>query len=332
MRMTQTAPFARTTPDRPPFDAELVPVLQAFRSTIPWLTAETLAEVRELSTTGLPGRPLPDFTAGGKVRVAERTVPGPDGELGLTVLTPATGTGPWPLLYHIHGGGIVSGNRFSALDELLPYVAEGRAVVTSIEYRLAPEHPHPAPIEDCYAGLRWVADHADQLKIDAGHIIAIGFSGGGNLAAALALLTRDRGGPALTHQILGCPMLDDRLHTHSAQMLDREGVWDRHENLWAWTALLGDRRGAADVSPYAAPARATDLSGLPRTFIDVGSVEGFRDEAVLYAQRLSEAGVSVDLHVWGGGFHGFDIGIRQPAITQASLAVRDEFIRRALER
>ncbi|MGW4533687.1 alpha/beta hydrolase [Nocardia sp. NPDC004340] len=330
--MTQTTPFTGSIPARPPFDAELAPVLQAFRSGIPWLTGDTLADVRELSTTGLPGRPAPDLTVGGKVRVDERMIPGSDQELNLTVLTPATGTGPWPLLYYIHGGGVVSGNRYSALDEMLPYVAEGSAVVASIEYRLAPEYPHPTPVEDCYAGLRWAAENANLLRIDADHIIAIGFSGGGNLAAGVALMARDLDFPALTHQILGCPMLDDRLQTHSAQMLDREGVWDRNENLWAWTALLGDRRGTDDVSPYAAPARAEDLTGLPRTYIDVGSVEGFRDEAVDYAQRLSQAGVNVDLHVWGGGFHGFDIGIRQPAVTQASLAVRDEFIRRALER
>ncbi|WP_229874082.1 alpha/beta hydrolase [Amycolatopsis deserti] len=266
------------------------------------------------------------------MRVDERTIPGPAGELELTVLTPAAGSGPWPLLHYIHGGGIVAGTRHSALSEMVPYVAGGSAVVASIEYRLAPEHPHPAPVEDCYAGLCWAAENADLLRIDPGHIIAIGFSGGGNLAAGVALLARDRGFPALSHQILGCPMLDDRLRTHSAQMLDREGLWDRNENLWAWTALLGDRRGTDDVSPYAAPARAENLAGLPRTFIDVGSVEGFRDEAIDYAQRLSQAGVNVDLHVWGGGFHGFDIGISQPAISQASRAVRDEFIRRALER
>ncbi len=329
--MTETIPFT-STPIRPPFDAELIPVLQAFGATIPRVSAETLQDVRDLVANGLPGRPAPDFTAGGRVRVDERTIPGPEQDLTLTVLTPETATGPWPLMYYIHGGGVVTGNRFSALDEMLTYVAEGRAVVASIEYRLAPENPHPAPITDCYAGLRWAAENADLLNIDSGHIIVIGFSGGGNLAAGVALLARDRGFPTLTHQILGCPMLDDRVATHSAQMLDGEGVWDRNENLWAWTALLGDSRGTDEVSPYAAPARAQNLSGLPRTFIDVGSVEGFRDEAIDYAQRLSQAGVSVDLHMWGGGFHGFDIGIRQPAISQASLEVRDEFIRRALER
>ena len=330
--MTHTTPFTGATPARPRFDAELVPVLQAFRSTVPWLTADSLDQVRALSSTGLPGQPMPDLTAGGTIRVDEQTISGPERELELTVLTPAAGPGPWPLLYYIHGGGIVAGNRHSALSEMLPYIAEDKAVLVSVEYRLAPEHPHPAPVEDCYAGLCWSAENAAELNIDPGHIIAIGFSGGGNLTAAVALLARDRGFPALTHQILGCPMLDDRLQTHSAQMLDREGAWDRNENLWAWTALLGDRRGTAEVSPYAAPARAENLADLPRTFIDVGSAESFRDEAIDYAKRLSQAGVNVDLHMWGGGFHGFDIGISQPAVSQASLTARDEFIRRALER
>ena len=110
--------------------------------------------------------------------------------------------------------------------------------------------------------------------------------------------------------MLICPMLDDRFQTHSSRMLDEEGCWDRNDNLYGWTALLGDRRGGPDVSPYAAPARAEDLVGLPRTYIDVGSVDTFRDEALTYAGRLSEAGVLVDLHMWGGAFHGFDAWAR----------------------
>ncbi|NEW27070.1 alpha/beta hydrolase [Nocardia cyriacigeorgica] len=331
--MTLTTPFTSSIPVRPSYDPELVPVLQAMRSVLPRLSSDTLEEVRKLSVKdGFPGRPSPDLTAGGKVRVDERTIPGPAQEMNLIVLTPTVGTGPWPLLYCVHGGGMVAGDRYFALDEVLPYVEEGKAVVASIEYRLAPEHPHPAPVEDCYAGLCWVAQNADLLGIDPDHIIAMGFSAGGGLVAAIALMARDKGFPALSHQILGCPMLDDRLRTQSAQMLDGEGVFDRNENLFGWTALLGDRRGTDEVSPYAAPARAQDLSGLPRTYIDVGSVEGFRDEAIDFAQRLSQAGVSVDLHMWGGGFHGFDIGVRQPAICQTSIAVRDAFIRRALER
>ncbi|GAB3487101.1 hypothetical protein GCM10027440_32490 [Nocardiopsis coralliicola] len=128
-----------------------------------------------------------------------------------------------------------------------------------------------------------------------------------------------------------CPMLDDRLQTHSSRMLDNEGTWDRNDNLFGWTALLGDRRGGPDVSPYAAPARADDLAGLPRTYIDCGATESFRDEATLYATRLSQAGVPVDFHLWGGGFHGFESAGAHAPVARASIAVRDEFFRRAIE-
>ncbi|WP_237755289.1 alpha/beta hydrolase [Nocardia nova] len=126
-------------------------------------------------------------------------------------------------------------------------------------------------------------------------------------------------------------MLDDRFETHSSTMLDDDGLWDRNSSLFSWTALLGERRGTEDVSPYAAPARAKDLTGLPRTFIDVGSAEGFRDEVISYASNLSRAGVSVDLHMWGGGFHGFDT-VRHVPVAQAAFATRSEFVRRALQR
>lgn len=118
-------------------------------------------------------------------------------------------------------------------------------------------------------------------------------------------------------------MLDDRFETHGSRMMDREGVWDRHSNLYAWTSVLGERRGGPDVSQYAAPARAEDLSRLPRTYIDTGSAEGFRDEILIYAGRLSEAGVSVDFHMWGGGFHGFDMSVGDAAVSRASNATRE---------
>lgn len=177
----------------------------------------------------------------------------------------------------------------------------------SVEYRLAPDHPDPAPVEDCYAGPVWMAKNAAELGIDPERLLIAGVSGGGGLAAGTALLARDRAFPKLSHQILICPMLDDRVETHGSRMVDRDGVWDRYSNLYAWTSLLGERRGGPVVSQYAAPARAEDLSRLPRTYIDTGSAEGFRDEILIYAGRLSEAGVSVDLHMWGGGFHSFDM-------------------------
>lgn len=168
----------------------------------------------------------------------------------------------------------------------------------SVEYRLAPDHSDPAPVEDCYAGLVWIAKSAAELGIDPERLLIAGVSAGGALAAGTALLARDRAFPRLSHQVLICPMLDDRFETHSSRMVDREDVWDRHSNLYAWTSVLGERRGGLEVSPYAAPARAEDLSRLPRTYIDTGSAEGFRDEILVYAGRLSEAGVSVDLHMW----------------------------------
>lgn len=318
---------------RPPFDPELVPVEQALRSVMPPITAETLAAARGQVLLGMDGAEEIDLTAGGKVLVEERIVPGPEGapDLTLLILSPAAEGGPRGCLYNIHGGGMVIGDRRTGVHMFLPYVADGDAVVVSVEYRLAPEHPDPAPVEDCYAGLVWTAKHAEELGIDPDRLIVLGGSAGGGLAAGTALLARDRSFPRLSHQVLICPMLDDRFETHSSRMLDGEGVWDRDSNLFGWTALLGDRRGGPDVSPYAAPARATDLAGLPHTYIDTGSVEGFRDEILDYAARLSQAGVSVDMHMWGGGFHGFDMMAPHAAVSRASMATRDEFIRRALE-
>ncbi|MBB6627556.1 alpha/beta hydrolase [Nocardioides sp. KIGAM211] len=325
---TDALPFV-DTPVRPPFDPALVPVLDAVRQAMPTLSAETLSLWRQ---SELPDSEPVDFTAGGTVRVNERQVPGPDGapDITLLILTPEAETGPLPAIYHVHGSGMVSGDRYTFVEMLLPYVSSGRAIVVSVEYRLAPEHPDPALVEDSYAGLAWTARNADELRIDPGRLIILGLSAGGGIAAGTALLARDRAFPKLSHQVLICPMLDDRFETHSSRMLDEEGTWDRNCNLFAWNALLGKRRGGPDVSPYAAPARAEDLAGLPRTYIDVGSAESFRDEALTYARRLSEAGVSVDLHMWGGGFHGFDLMAPDAAIARASISTRDEFIQRAL--
>ncbi|NGN94706.1 alpha/beta hydrolase [Nocardioides sp. KC13] len=332
--MTETADQTFSdTPVRPPFDPELVPVLEAVRQALPPLSTETLPLMRQQSADGLPGMEPVDLTVGGAVRVEERQVPGPEGapDITLLILSPTVDGPPRPAVYHTHGGGMVIGNRRLGVEMFLAQVAAGNAVVVSVEYRLAPEHPDPAPVEDCYAGLVWTAKNAAELGVDPERILIAGASAGGGLAAGTALLARDRAFPKLTHQILICPMLDDRFETHSSRMLDDEGVWDRQANLFGWTALLGDRRGGPDVSPYAAPARAEDLSGLPRTYIDTGSAETFRDETLTYARRLSEAGVSVDLHMWGGGFHGFDLMAGHAALSRASVTTRDEFIRRVLE-
>lgn len=319
---------------RPPFDPEVVPAEAMLRAVVGVPTIETLPAFRAtVSESVIPGAAPTDLTANGRVHVEERQVPGPDGapEVTLLILRPIGDRGPAAGIFNIHGGGMISGNRRTGIEMLLPYVANGSAVVVSVEYRLAPEHPDPAPVEDCYAGLAWTGKHAAELGIDTDRLSILGSSAGGGLAAGTALLARDQGFPALSHQVLLCPMLDDRFVTHSSRMLDGEGVWDRNANLFGWTSLLGDRRGGPDVSQYAAPARAQDLASLPRTYIDTGSVEVFRDEVLDYAARLSQAGVSVDLHMWGGAFHGSDGIATHAAVSRACTATRDEFIRRALE-
>ncbi|MEU0969206.1 alpha/beta hydrolase [Streptomyces sp. NPDC005917] len=322
-----------STTRRPPFDPELAPVIAAAREAQPPLSDEALAKVRQMTAELSSDMAPTDLTAGGRVKVEERQIPGPEGapEITLLILRPVEDHGPKAALYHVHGGGMIMGDRYLSVAGLLPYVAEGSAVVVSVEYRLAPEHPDPAPVEDCYAGLVWTAKHAAELGIDPMRLIIIGVSAGGGLAAGTALIARDRAFPELSHQVLVCPMLDDRFQTHSSQMLDGEGMWDRNSNHYGWTALLGERRGGPDVSPYAAPARAEDLSGLPRTYIDTGSVEVFRDEILTYAGRLSDAGVSVDLHMWGGACHGFDALVAHAAVSRASVSAREEFIRRTVE-
>lgn len=319
------------TRSHPPFDPELAAVLAAMPAEM--FGPIVIEEIPARRETILAQQVVPDETLrrGGAIELEERRVPGPPGEPDLTllILRPANRTGLAPGLYNIHGGGMIMGDRRSGVDGMLDWVEEFGLVLVSVEYRLAPEHPHPAPVEDCYAGLVWTAEHAEELGIDPDRLAIIGGSAGGGLAAATTLLARDRGGPALTHQLLLCPMLDDRATTPSSQELDGEGVWDRNANLAGWTALLGTARGGPDVPPYAAPARAVDLSGVPPTYIDVGSVETFRDEAIDYAARLSQAGVSVELHMWAGAFHGFELYAPQAAVSQASAAARLSYLRRA---
>jgi acetyl esterase/lipase len=321
---------AAARPTHPPFDPELAAGLATLP--IPVIGAASLPAVRAAIAEGLPGRPKPDLTVGGALRETELTVPGPAGapDITLLVLTPTTGTGPWPAIYHTHGGGMVIGDRRLGVEGFAPLAAEHGAVIVSVEYRLAPEHPHPAPVEDCYAGLVWTARHADELGIDPDRILVAGGSAGGGLTAGIALMARDRGFPHLTHQVLIYPMLDDRFVTASSQEVVGDAPWDRDANTFGWTALLGAERGGPDVSPYAAPARATDLSGLPRTYLDVGNAELFRDETLDYAQRLSAAGVVVDLHMWGGAFHGFEGFVPHARVSQSAVAVRNEFIAHAL--
>jgi acetyl esterase/lipase len=192
------------------------------------------------------------------------------------------------------------------------------------------EHPHPAPIDDVYAGLLWTADHAAELGIDSERIVVAGTSAGGGLTASLALTVRDKGGPRLLGQLLMSPMLDDRNDSASLQQMDGRDIWDRGWNGFGWTALLGPARGGLDVPPYAAPARATDLSGLPPAYIDVGSAESLRDEGIAYATRIWQVGGDAELHVWSGGFHVFDMIAPDARISKAAREARHSWLGRRL--
>lgn len=220
------------------------------------------------------------------------------------------------------------GDRTLGIDIALEWVQLFDAVAVSVEYRLAPEHPDPAPVNDCYAGLVWTAAHADELGFDPGRLIIAGASAGGGLAAGTALMARDQGGPALATQTLACPMLDDRNETISSHQIDGIGTWDRGSNDAGWDALLGDCRKTDQASIYAAPARATDLSGLPPAYIDCGSAEVFRDEDVAYASAIWAAGGVAELHVWAGGFHRFDLMAPHAAVSVGARETRTRFVGR----
>lgn len=260
----------------------------------------------------------------------DHLVPGPAGApaVKVRVYHPSSGRAPLPVLYYIHGGGMVIGSvdTEDAITRML-CAAVGCAAV-SVDYRLAPEHPHPAPVEDCYAGLVWTAENADALGIDRDRIAIYGGSAGGGLAAATALLARDRGGPRLIHQMLLYPMLDDRSDTPSCREIDSIGVWDGWANAEGWQALLGERWGSDSVDAYAAPARASDLAGLPAAWIDVGELDSLRDEDVLYALRLMQAGVPTELRVYPGAFHGWEVFVPDADISVRAIAERIAALRR----
>jgi acetyl esterase/lipase len=297
---------------------------------IPTVTAESIPLMRETSFQ----EPLTNemLSREGAFEVSEISVPGRDGDpdVPLLICRPTQATAPVPVVYWIHGGGQVLGDNRAGLLEPLDWATEFNMAVVSVEYRLATETPFPGPVEDCYAGLMWVSEHAAEIGGDPERIIIAGPSGGGALAAAATLLARDRQGPTLLGQMLIYPMLDDRNDSYSSRQMAGLGVWDTVSNQNAWTAVLGDARGSDDVSPYAAAARASNLSGLPPTFIDCASAETFRDEDVDYATRIWRDGGVAELHVWPGGFHGFDMFAPQVAISQEAVAARVRWLRRLL--
>jgi len=237
-----------------------------------------------------------------------RLVSGPDGapDTGVRIYKPFNQSGTLPALLWIHGGGYIMGN-VDQNDVMCKYATlAGDCVTVSVDYRLAPENPFPAPVEDCYAALKWLASHTDELGVDANRIAIGGTSAGGGLAAGLALLIRDRAEVDIISQFLIYPMIDDRNIEQASDTLPDTILWTREANLIGWRSYLGCKPGGDNVFCYAAASRAEDLTGLPPAFIAVGDLDLFAEEDVEYARRLINAGVPTELHVYPGGCHAFD--------------------------
>ena len=288
--------------------------------------AGSVAKLRDNSALRERG-PLPDG-----VSSEDHMVPGPDGapEIMVRLYRPTGLAAGGPAFYWIHGGGMVLGSVDMTDAFCGKQAADLGILVGSVEYRLAPEHPYPAPLEDCYAGLRWFASSAGALGIDASRIAIGGGSAGGGLAAGLALLVRDRGEIDVCFQLLVYPMIDDRNTTNSSHAIIDRRLWNRDANLVGWNAYLSGQTGGEGVSPYAAPARATDLAGLAPAYINVGAFDLFLDEDVSYAQALLAAGVPTELHVYPGAFHGSPTSVPDSPVSQRWAADLQTALRSAL--
>jgi acetyl esterase/lipase len=253
----------------------------------------------------------------------ERTdvrIPGYRGEQIAARLYRRTGSDPGSAILYLHGGGMVLGSMDLYDRPVAGYVAETGVPMFSVDYRLAPEHPHPVPVEDCFAALLWLHDKAAEYGLDRARVGIMGDSAGGGLAAGTAILARDRALP-LARQVLIYPMLDDRTVDADPELVPL-ALWSYDDNRTCWDALLGDRRGEKGVPSAAAPAREKNLAGLAPAYVEVGELDIFRDEDIEYARRLSRAGVSTELHVHPGLPHGYDVVAGATAVGRRSRADR----------
>jgi acetyl esterase/lipase len=231
---------------------------------------------------------------------------------------------------YIHGGGMVAGSCRNGLEGILPLVDQLDSVAVSVDYRIAPEFPFPAGLDDCLDVLHWVHENAYELSVDRDRVVVAGASSGGAIAAGLALKARDSDGPSIAAQLLLSPMLDDRIVGDAKFPLESHGVWDMASNRIGWSSYLGRLAGTADIPPYAAPGRAQELEGLPTTFIDTGTADLFLEEDVKFAMRMMTAGVPVELHIWPGVFHGSEHRVPGAAVSVAALQCRIAYLKRIL--
>ncbi|OOF91975.1 hypothetical protein ASPCADRAFT_176588 [Aspergillus carbonarius ITEM 5010] len=314
---------------RPPLN----PDLAATHSTIPTMDIST-PEKRTTYRTFLSTLFTLENTIHGKestISYTEVDIPGPAGPLRATIFrpkNPRTDVSTIPGILHMHGGGHSTGNRFMGFT-VLEWVEALGAVCMTAEYRLAPEHPQPAQLEDSYAALTWMSEHAEELGFNASKLVVCGGSAGGNLAAGLTLLARDRAGPEIRGQVLMYPWVDDGVEGCSMEQFGDIAPLTKADAAQASDFAFGKDREFADM--YTVPLRAESFKGLPATFIDVGEADVFRDQDLKYAAALWRDGVSTELHVWPGSWHGFDVFVPEAEVSRRARAARLEWLRRLLD-
>lgn len=306
------------------FESRVLPELRPFLNLVPQFNLPDDLYLMRNS-------PIPQFEKSPHVVTTKRTISGPGGELMVKVYEPANRPDTsLPAVLYIHGGGYVLGHPDRDDINCEITVLEVNCVVVSVDYRLAPEHPYPAAIDDCYAALKWMADSAIELNIDLKRIAVAGASAGGGLTAALSLLVRDKGGPAICFQMPLYPMLDNRNVTPSSyEITSSKAAWNRALNVVAWDMYLGEH-ASGEVSPYAAVVHADNFEGLPPTYTCVGQLDPFRDETIEYVTRLAQAGVEVELHLYPGCFHGFEVYVPQAEVSKRAGAEYMNALKRAL--
>ena len=261
--------------------------------------------------------------------IEDRNIAAPDAllELVVRIYKPTGVSGSLPGIFFIHGGGMIMGSIETENHKAAMLCETIQSLVVSVEYRLAPENPHPAQVQDCYEALVWMSKNAAELGFDNDRLAIVGGSAGGGLAIATALMARDQEFPKLSFQMANYPMIDDRNETPSSKEITDVGIWDRKANIEAWDWYLGGK----NADEYAAPARAIDLSGLPPTFIDVGELDLFRDEDIEFAKRLLQAGVTTELHVYPGAYHASESFAPEAELSKQIWTKRIEAMRQALK-
>jgi acetyl esterase len=283
------------------YDPDFIDHLPNLPTVQDFSTAEKIQALREMRDAMLVAAPDRE-----DITMTDRNIPGYPGdpEVAVRLYVPKPdSSAPRPAILEVHGGGFILGS-IEMMDPWCQMIASKvDAIVVSVGYRLAPEHPFPAGVHDSYAALTWMAEHAGELGIDPERIAIAGQSAGGGIAAGTALLARDEGGPSLCYQLLEIPELDDRLDTPSMLAFQDTPFWNRPNAVESWRHYLGpDHRGEPSI--YAAPARAKDLSGLPPAYVSTMEFDPLRDEGIRYGMGMLEAGVSVELHNYAGTFHG----------------------------